>query len=309
QQQPFPPQHAPEPFPSTASRSPPAQSSINGDRESLSSMYTTPDHFEYHRTSAQAQASPHVESTFHGLGREYGNHGGATYQQNQHLNSSSSSSSLQSLSTAPHGHGYYNTSNFQRHQDASFQQQQQQQQRASDQELLPHSLQYQQQSPIDCDYSEPRQFSLSQQQGRLNSHGHSPPLRSQESSSPRSPRLPSPRSRSPRTPPLTPLGHHSPGRKQLGRLARPRPIVTRKTTGDVHSASTASAPAGGCESSGNGGIGAAGRSVGGGGGGGGIGGGGGGVGPNRRLAHILSEQKRREKINGGFDELKNVVPE
>ncbi|KAF8978087.1 hypothetical protein BGZ46_006835 [Entomortierella lignicola] len=33
------------------------------------------------------------------------------------------------------------------------------------------------------------------------------------------------------------------------------------------------------------------------------------VGPNRRLAHILSEQKRREKINGGFDELKSVVPE
>lgn len=33
------------------------------------------------------------------------------------------------------------------------------------------------------------------------------------------------------------------------------------------------------------------------------------VGPNRRLAHILSEQKRREKINGGFDELKSVIPE
>lgn len=33
------------------------------------------------------------------------------------------------------------------------------------------------------------------------------------------------------------------------------------------------------------------------------------VGPNRRLAHILSEQKRREKINGGFDVLKSVIPE
>ncbi|KAG0055675.1 hypothetical protein BGZ83_007827 [Gryganskiella cystojenkinii] len=31
--------------------------------------------------------------------------------------------------------------------------------------------------------------------------------------------------------------------------------------------------------------------------------------PTRRLAHILSEQKRREKINGGFDELKSVIPE
>ncbi|GJJ74011.1 hypothetical protein EMPS_06369 [Entomortierella parvispora] len=31
--------------------------------------------------------------------------------------------------------------------------------------------------------------------------------------------------------------------------------------------------------------------------------------PTRRLAHILSEQKRREKINGGFDELKGVIPE
>lgn len=30
---------------------------------------------------------------------------------------------------------------------------------------------------------------------------------------------------------------------------------------------------------------------------------------SRRLAHILSEQKRREKINGGFDELKSVIPE
>ncbi|KAG0038784.1 hypothetical protein BGZ82_010847 [Podila clonocystis] len=69
---------------------------------------------------------------------------------------------------------------------------------------------------------------------------------------------------------------HSP-RKQLGRQDRPRPIVTRKATGS----STTS-----------------------GGGGGGSGGG-----PNRRLAHILSEQKRREKINGGFDELKSVVPE
>ncbi|KAG0354475.1 hypothetical protein BG005_006466 [Podila minutissima] len=74
---------------------------------------------------------------------------------------------------------------------------------------------------------------------------------------------------------------HSP-RKQLGRQDRPRPIVTRKATGS----STTS-----------------------GGGGGGGGGGGSGGGPNRRLAHILSEQKRREKINGGFDELKSVVPE
>ncbi|KAG0252333.1 hypothetical protein BG011_007039 [Mortierella polycephala] len=31
--------------------------------------------------------------------------------------------------------------------------------------------------------------------------------------------------------------------------------------------------------------------------------------PSRRMAHILSEQKRREKINGGFDELKSVIPE
>ncbi|KAI1306269.1 hypothetical protein EDD11_004823 [Mortierella claussenii] len=27
------------------------------------------------------------------------------------------------------------------------------------------------------------------------------------------------------------------------------------------------------------------------------------------MAHIVSEQKRREKINGGFDELKSVIPE
>ncbi|KAF9179344.1 hypothetical protein BGZ51_006995 [Haplosporangium sp. Z 767] len=33
------------------------------------------------------------------------------------------------------------------------------------------------------------------------------------------------------------------------------------------------------------------------------------VAPSRRMAHILSEQKRREKINGGFDELKSVIPE
>ncbi|KAG0273549.1 hypothetical protein BGZ95_010638 [Linnemannia exigua] len=31
--------------------------------------------------------------------------------------------------------------------------------------------------------------------------------------------------------------------------------------------------------------------------------------PTRRLAHILSEQKRREKINAGFEELKSVIPE
>ncbi|KAI1316596.1 hypothetical protein EDD11_009721 [Mortierella claussenii] len=31
--------------------------------------------------------------------------------------------------------------------------------------------------------------------------------------------------------------------------------------------------------------------------------------PTRRLAHIQSEQKRREKINTGFDELKSVIPE
>ncbi|KAI8594237.1 hypothetical protein EDD21DRAFT_393894, partial [Dissophora ornata] len=31
--------------------------------------------------------------------------------------------------------------------------------------------------------------------------------------------------------------------------------------------------------------------------------------PTRRVAHILSEQKRREKINSGFDELKSVIPE
>ncbi|KAF9551659.1 hypothetical protein EC957_006552 [Mortierella hygrophila] len=30
--------------------------------------------------------------------------------------------------------------------------------------------------------------------------------------------------------------------------------------------------------------------------------------PTRRLAHILSEQKRREKINTGFEELKSVIP-
>ncbi|KAG0364129.1 hypothetical protein BGZ54_007816 [Gamsiella multidivaricata] len=34
-----------------------------------------------------------------------------------------------------------------------------------------------------------------------------------------------------------------------------------------------------------------------------------GVPPTRRLAHILSEQKRREKINSGFDELKTVIPD
>ncbi|KAF9411507.1 hypothetical protein BGZ76_005334 [Entomortierella beljakovae] len=27
------------------------------------------------------------------------------------------------------------------------------------------------------------------------------------------------------------------------------------------------------------------------------------------MAHILSEQKRREKINAGFEELKSVIPE
>ncbi|KAF9431466.1 hypothetical protein BGZ76_000275 [Entomortierella beljakovae] len=31
--------------------------------------------------------------------------------------------------------------------------------------------------------------------------------------------------------------------------------------------------------------------------------------PTRRVAHIISEQKRREKINGGFDELKSGIPE
>lgn len=31
--------------------------------------------------------------------------------------------------------------------------------------------------------------------------------------------------------------------------------------------------------------------------------------PTRRVAHIISEQKRREKINGGFEELKSVIPE
>ncbi|KAG0256913.1 hypothetical protein BG011_004244 [Mortierella polycephala] len=31
--------------------------------------------------------------------------------------------------------------------------------------------------------------------------------------------------------------------------------------------------------------------------------------PARRLAHIMSEQKRREKINAGFEELKTVIPE
>ncbi|KAF9936102.1 hypothetical protein BGZ67_002672 [Mortierella alpina] len=33
------------------------------------------------------------------------------------------------------------------------------------------------------------------------------------------------------------------------------------------------------------------------------------VDPTRRVAHIISEQKRREKINGGFEELKSVIPE
>ncbi|KAF9919424.1 hypothetical protein BGZ65_012211, partial [Modicella reniformis] len=28
-----------------------------------------------------------------------------------------------------------------------------------------------------------------------------------------------------------------------------------------------------------------------------------------RVAHIVSEQKRREKINSGFEELKSVIPE
>jgi hypothetical protein len=122
------------------------------------------------------------------------------------------------------------------------------------------------------EYSGSRRVSLSSL-GRP--HDYSPPFQSNPTS-PHSPTLPSPRSRSPRTPPLTPMSH-SP-RKQLGRQDRPRPIVTRKATGS----STTS---------------------------GGGGGGGSGGGPNRRLAHILSEQKRREKINGGFDELKSVVPE
>ncbi|CAG8468783.1 11164_t:CDS:2 [Diversispora eburnea] len=29
---------------------------------------------------------------------------------------------------------------------------------------------------------------------------------------------------------------------------------------------------------------------------------------SRRMAHILSEQKRRENINSGFEELKSIVP-
>ncbi|KAI8361563.1 hypothetical protein B0O80DRAFT_162618 [Mortierella sp. GBAus27b] len=33
------------------------------------------------------------------------------------------------------------------------------------------------------------------------------------------------------------------------------------------------------------------------------------VSPSRRVAHIASEQKRREKINSGFEELKSVIPE
>nr|CAG8476998.1 4836_t:CDS:2 [Entrophospora candida] len=30
--------------------------------------------------------------------------------------------------------------------------------------------------------------------------------------------------------------------------------------------------------------------------------------PNRRMAHILSEKKRRNNINSGFLELKGIVP-
>ncbi|GJJ77747.1 hypothetical protein EMPS_10106 [Entomortierella parvispora] len=73
--------------------------------------------------------------------------------------------------------------------------------------------------------------------------------------------------------------------------------------------SSSTTPTGAIPGIGVGGLSTAAR---GGGGGGGSNGGGPGaapVGPNRRLAHILSEQKRREKINGGFDELKSVIPE
>ncbi|KAF9367056.1 hypothetical protein CPC16_007055, partial [Podila verticillata] len=143
------------------------------------------------------------------------------------------------------------------------------QRRASDQSSPYH------QSPVEhFDYSGSRRVSLSSL-GRP--HDYSLPFQSNPAS-PLSPTLPSPCSRSPRTPPLTPMAL-SPRKQLIGRQARPRPIVTRKATGGSHS-TTAS-----------------------GGGGGGSGGG-----PNRRLAHILSEQKRREKINGGFDELKSVVP-
>jgi hypothetical protein len=31
--------------------------------------------------------------------------------------------------------------------------------------------------------------------------------------------------------------------------------------------------------------------------------------PARREAHVLSEQKRREKINDGFEDLRSIIPE
>lgn len=204
--------------------------------------------FGYH-----CSQQPHVDAH----GRDYHSH-----NYNALLPTSSSSSS----SSIPGSHYY-----------SSYSQQQQQQlqqdffqRRASDQSSSYH------QSPAEhFDYSGSRRVSLSSL-GRP--HDYSPPFQSNPTS-PLSPTLPSPCSRSPRTPPLTPMAL-SPRKQQIGRQARPRPIVTRKATGGSHSSTTT------------------------GGGGGGSGGG-----PNRRLAHILSEQKRREKINGGFDELKSVVPE
>ncbi|KAI8603907.1 hypothetical protein EDD21DRAFT_402449 [Dissophora ornata] len=112
------------------------------------------------------------------------------------------------------------------------------------------------------------------------------------SHSPHSPHSPQPsrHSRSPQTPPLTPSPREYPGLPQGHQHQyhlqhhhqgpRPAPLGVGgrlHKTSTREAAATASAPAT--------------------------------VGPNRRLAHILSEQKRREKINGGFDELKSVIPD
>ncbi|KAF9190917.1 hypothetical protein BGZ51_008066 [Haplosporangium sp. Z 767] len=151
----------------------------------------------------------------------------------------------------------------------------------------------------------PSSTPLTGRSSRENDYGHEPSYLSRQRSTstsgnplsplqPHSPRSP-PNSRSPQTPPLTPSPqkysqslshtpqqlqqrqqqqHHSSQHPQHPQHHPRVAMTTSAYTGKVtHKASGAA------------------------------------VGSNRRLAHILSEQKRREKINGGFDELKSVIPD
>ncbi|KAI7816911.1 hypothetical protein BC939DRAFT_497057 [Gamsiella multidivaricata] len=103
-----------------------------------------------------------------------------------------------------------------------------------------------------------------------------PPSRSSQSPHSLSSPPPQPHSRSPQTPPLTPSPREYSGRAQNHQPHQYPSRPTRSTSGRVvHKTSTREST----------------------------------VAPNRRMAHILSEQKRREKINGGFDELKSVIPD